>query len=236
MTTEPTTVDGIHRRTVLKRSAIATGALAAGVPLTASGEEHENDDDDRETSEEIIRQSADVLGQGPERDVVAEDGASIWRTANEILVELTMPTPEPGSYTYPSEPPEQEGEWWTDEVGDVEAFTLWVFTFNDPDECEGDECDGDDLGDPAGGGAFGVTGFVSEGGDLTLNGVVSTETEPFVMDGDPLGVPLDRPREAEVHLAVAPHGAFDPDMMPEILQTPASPGDVWWIAIFDPPH
>lgn len=248
MAEEKSPVNSVSRRTVLKGSTVGAGALAMSTSAGASGsgdgneapddeyDDEKADEPEHEPPSEIVAQTADIIGQGPEGPVVAENGATIWRTSNEILMEFSMPTPTPGEYTYPSAPPEREGEWWTDEVGEIEAFTLWAFTFNNPEKCvEPHECGEEDIGDPAGGGAFGVTGFVSDGGPLTLNGFVSTDTETFVMDGESLGVPLERPMEAEVHLAVAPHGAFDPAMMPEILQTPASPPDIWWGALFDPP-
>lgn len=224
---------GVSRRTVLKASAIGAGTLGTAVPASAGEYGGDGDSEGMDGSGEVVSETTDVFGQGPNGDVVATDGATIHRTDNEILMEVSMPTPEPGSYTYPSGPPEREGEWWTDEVGETEAFTLWAFVFDCPHRCDGD-CDSDDLGEPAGGGAFGVSGFVSAGEDLTLNGYVSTETDPFVMDGDPLGAKMTRPMDAEVHLAVAPHGAFDPAMLPQILRTPTGPGpDIWWLAVFE---
>ncbi|ELZ01044.1 hypothetical protein C482_07586 [Natrialba chahannaoensis JCM 10990] len=238
MNDELTSVDGVSRRTVLKTGAAGTGVVALSGAATADdhGTATDTRKEENEVSEEIITQTADVLGQDPDREVVAEDGAALYRTDDALVTELTMPTPVPGEYTYASEPPEREGEWWTDEPGELEAFTLWVLTFNEPEECEGGvgECGGDDLGEPAGGGGFGVDGAIPTGDQLTMNGVVTTETEVFE-NGDPIGVSLERPLEAEVHVAVAPHGAFDPNMMPEILETPVSPPDVWWTAFFDPP-
>lgn len=107
--------------------------------------------------------------------------------------------------------------------------------YDDPSGCE-TSCSGDDLGGPPDGGAFYVDGHVFDGQDLALNGIVSTDAAPFEMDGDPLGVPLERPMNAEVHLAVAPHGAFDPAMLPDQFRTPTNSGpDVWWLATFEPP-
>lgn len=243
MSTYNNPVTAVSRRTVLKASIVGAGTVGAVGSAAGSGstcgeegcdDDERDDDPDRDPDSEVVTQTTDVIGQGPDGDVVAEDGATIWRTSNEILIELSMPTPTPGEYTYPSEPAEREGEWWTDEVGELEAFTLWAFIFNNPEDCE-NGCDSGDLGEPAGGGVFGVSGAVSDGGDLTLNGFISTDTELYEADGEPMGVPLERPCEAEVHLAVAPHGAFDPDMMPEVLQTPAASVDEWWVALFDPP-
>jgi len=231
MTNDTTPPDGVSRRTVLKASAVGAGALGMSAPAAATPNENEttttSDSGERAAAVEVIAQSTDIVGQGADGDVVAEDGARIWRTANAILMEVSMPTPTPGEYTYPSAPEDKKGEWWTDEVGDLEAFTLWAFIFNNPGECE-NGCSGDDL-EASGGGVFGVTGHVFDGGDLSLYGMVTTETEPFDAGS------LTRPMEAEVHLAVAPHGAFKPEMLPAQLQTPASPPDVWWVGLFDPP-
>lgn len=161
----------------------------------------------------VTKQTEDVFGQGPGGPVVAENGATIRRTPNGISMNVSMPTPEPGSYDYPS-----PSETATDEVGSPEAFTLWAFVFNEPPAANWD-------------GAFFVAGHVVGGPNLNLSGNVSTNTEPFG------GEPLENPGGAEVHLAVAPHGALDPDLMPGQIQTPAGPGpDVWWLALFDPPN
>ncbi|MCU4752552.1 twin-arginine translocation signal domain-containing protein [Halobacteria archaeon AArc-curdl1] len=235
MTNEPRQINSISRRTVLKASAAGAGTVALSGTATANGYGITSDTDRDEACGEIVTQTVDVMGQGPDRELVAEGSATLHRTADALVAELTMPTPEPGEYTYASEPPEQEGEWFTTEPGELEAFTLWMITFNNPEQCEAGvgECGAPDL-ESAGGGAFGVNGAVPAGDQLTLSGFVTTETEVFE-NGDPLGVPLERPMEAEVHVAVAPHGAFDPAMMPAILETPVSPPDVWWVAIFEPP-
>lgn len=143
---------------------------------------------------------------------MAEGGATLRRTPHSISVELTMPTPEPGSYQYPSGP---EGGAWTDEEGPPEAFSLWVFVFDDPE-------------DPDWTAAFLGAGHIVSGPQLTLSGQISRNTEPF------LGEALSNPRGARVHLAVAPHGALDAALLPEQIQTPTQPGpDIWWLALFD---
>ncbi|WP_137287004.1 hypothetical protein [Halorussus salinisoli] len=231
----------LSRRSVLQSGAtagvFALGGVAATGATTAQRRSPANtgnkplasdDNADRVADGETVAQTTDIVGQGADGDVVAEDGAQLWRTPNAILMEVSMPTPTPGEYTYPSAPEDKKDVWWTDEAGDLEAFTLWAFTFNNPGECE-DGCSSDDFGDPAGGGVFGVTGHVFDGGTLTLNGMVTTDTETWD------GAALARPMEAEVHLAVAPHGAFEPAMLPDQLQTPASPSSIWWVALFDPP-
>lgn len=152
------------------------------------------------------------------REVYATNAASLRRTANGVQPTIKMPTPESGTYAYPD-----TDEFATvSEPGHPEGFTLWVFVF-DPDA------------DPAvvGGqempwtGAFLGAGHLVGGDTLTLRGNVSTRTDPFV------GNELENPQEAAVHLAVAPHGAVDRDIMPEQIQTPGGGPHHWWVAVFD---
>lgn len=197
---------GVSRRIVLKASAVGIGALGVMGSATAN-------------SEGVTSETADVFGQGIGGDIVAENGATLRRTKNGISMEVSMPTPEPGTYTYP-----QSGVF--SGPGHPEGFTLWAFTFNAPDACAG-ECGGDDLDQPAGGGAYFVTGHMVGGSNLTLGGHVSADSEPVV------GSALSDPQGAEVHLAVAPHGALDPELMPDQIKTPTGPGpDIWWLALF----
>lgn len=155
-------------------------------------------------------ETADVVGQGIDGSVVAEGGATIRRTANSISIHLQMPTPEPGSYVYPD--PEEFDT--VAEPGHPEGFTLWAFVFNDP---AADDWDG----------AFLVAGHLVGGDTLTLSGQVHRNTEPFVGDH------LDNTRGAKVHLAVAPHGGLDDEIMPEQIQTPGGGPQHWWFALFD---
>lgn len=163
-------------------------------------------------------ETADIVGQGPTGSVVAADGATLRRTPNGISVQVRMPTPEPGSYTYPSGP---DGGAWTDEEGTPEVFSLWCFVF-DPDH--------DPFNPPTQTwtGVFAAAGHAVAGSTLTLSGHVSTSSEPF------LGEALDNPESAAVMLAVAPHGALTAEHLPDALRTPTQPGpDIWWIATFD---
>jgi hypothetical protein len=157
----------------------------------------------------VVKETADVFGQGPWGPVVANGGATLRRTPNGISVSLSMPTPEPGTYTYPS-----SGEAFSG-PGHPEAFTLWVFVFDDPE-------------DPDWTGAFLGGGHPVGGPNLTLSGHISRTTEPFA------GERLQNPKQARVHLAVAPHGGLDPELLPAAIQTPTGPGpDIWWLALFD---
>lgn len=172
----------------------------------------------------VVRQSVDVVGQGPAGPVVAEDGATILRTANGIAARLAMPTPVPGDYLYP------DGNVFQPTVimGSPEVFTGWIFIFNDPSECS-DPCDLNDLGPtPARGGAYNFAGHAAAGSTLNLAGRVSIGDQPFA------GVPLDDPYGAEVHLAVAPHGQLQPALLPTQINTPIGMPMHWWLAIFLP--
>lgn len=163
----------------------------------------------------VTEQVADVFGQGPGGAVVAEDGATLRRTDQSISRTLSMPTPEPGSYRYPSAP--EDGSW-TDEEGPPEVFTLWCFYFPPEQDSPGGDWTG----------VYAAAGHVVGGPQLTLSSGVSTGAEPF------LGDPLEHPRDAPVRLAVAPHGALDPDLLPEALRTPTQPGpNIWWMAEFE---
>lgn len=198
--------DGVSRRRVLQTGAVTVGTLGLALPAAAS-------------SNGVITETEDVFGQGGGGPVVAEDGSTIRRSKNGISMRLSMPTPEPGTYTYP-----ESGVF--SGPGHPEGFSLWAFTFNDPAACDGG-CGGDDLGQPAGGGGYLVSGHMVGGPDLTLGGHVSKGSEPF------RGSALSDPMGAEVHLAVAPHGGLDPAKMPAQIKTPTGPGPaIWWLALF----
>lgn len=171
----------------------------------------------------VAAESADVVGQGEEGPVVSSGGATIQRNAQGISVKLTMPTPEPGSYRYPPGNAFQpEGA----QPGHPEAFSLWVFVFNYPDLCSR-PCDSNDLGDtPARGGAFNAAGHVVGGDTLQLSGRVSTNSDPF--EGSAMLVP----ETAEVHLAVAPHGELQPEVLPDQIKKPIGSPPFWWLAVF----
>lgn len=204
MSAEINRLDGVSRRTVLKASAVAVGGL--GMSGTAAAD-----------SRGMTKQVADVSGQGPGGPIVAEDGATLRRTDGNLSMRLSMPTPEPGSYTYPSGP---EGGPWTDEEGPPEVFTLWCFYFPPEQDSPGGDWTG----------VYAAAGHVVGGPRLTLSSGVSAGASPF------LGDPLEHPGDAPVRLAVAPHGALDPDLLPDALRTPTGPGpDIWWIAEFDSP-
>jgi len=170
------------------------------------------------------RQTADVIGQGPGGEVVSPNGAGIIRTGNGISAMLAMPTPTPGTYLYPDGNMFQE----TVEMGFPEVFTGWIFIFNSPADCT-DPCSGDDLTNPAArGGAYNFAGHIVGGTKLNFAGSVAIGDAPFA------GYPLDDPANAEVHLAVAPHGTVQPDLLPTQINTPIGTPAHWWLAFFLP--
>ncbi|MGW8369072.1 MAG: hypothetical protein ACWGPN_10380, partial [Gammaproteobacteria bacterium] len=73
-------------------------------------------------------ETQDVVGQGPMGPVVSEDGATLIRSPNSLTAHLTMPTPVPFSYLYPPPGPFQA----TVLMGSPEAFSGWIFIFNNP--------------------------------------------------------------------------------------------------------
>ncbi len=168
-------------------------------------------------------ETADVAHQGG-NSVYAPDGARLVRQTNGISIAVSMPTPEPGDYTYP------EGAT----AGHPEVFTLWVFVFNHPENCT-DPCDSDDTTNPdVEFGVYNAAGHASGGGNLTLAGRVGVGDEARA----PQGItphPLSNPAGAEVHLAVTSHGGLDPATLPGEFRNPTGSPlcGCWWVAIFD---
>ncbi len=174
---------------------------------------------------QVTKQTVDVVGQGPGGPVVSMNGATLRRSATGLTASLRMPTPAPGPGTYDYPPPNV----FQSEVfeGHPEVFTLWLFAFNAPEECLSIPCELADFQAGRGmGGAFGIAGHPVGGPHLRLTGHVTINSTPFG------GVPLSEPRTAEVHLAVAPHGALQPDVMPNQIKTPIGTPDHWWLAFF----
>jgi len=95
-------------------------------------------------------ETANVVGQGLAGPVVAQGGASIQRTPNGVVANLTMPTPQPGTYSNPS------GPTGSGISGHPEVFSLWVFIFFNPEECASAICGPGDLMTYAGHGADAV--------------------------------------------------------------------------------
>jgi hypothetical protein len=191
---------------------VATSLLLAGASAHGQG---------------VVRETVDIVGQSPAGPVVSVDGATLSRTKNGITIALSMPTPAPGSYDYP--PPNA----FQDTVleGHPEVFTAWAFVFNSPEDCSA-PCGSDDIGagTPARGGVYNFAGHISGGGNLQLVGHVSTGAAPL----GATHAPLDNPMGAEVHVAVAPHGTLQPDLLPTQITFPIGAPAFWWLAFFFP--
>lgn len=177
-------------------------------------------------------ETADVVGQGMAGPVVAPDGASIRRTPNGVVANLTMSTPEPGNYAYPT------GPTGSGVAGHPEAFSFWVFIFFNPEECAAAICGpGDLINDPdVIAGAFNAGGHLEGGPSLNLAGSVNKSRFSFGgANAETLGEALSMGydlADAEIHLAVAPHGALDPALLPGSISTPVGTPAFWWISIF----
>lgn len=207
----------------MRKRILATLVAAASLVATATG-----------ASAAGNWETADVVGQGLAGPLVAQDGAAILRTPNGVAASLTMSTPESGSYTYPV------GPTGSGVAGHPEAFSLWVFVFYNPEECAGAIClPGDLMNDlDVVAGAYNAGGHLEGGANLNLQGFVNKDAFTF---GGPNAETLRQAQaqgfdlaDAEIHLAVAPHGALDPDLLPGSISTPVGTPASWWLAIFSP--
>ena len=147
---------------------------------------------------------ADVMNQGG-LGVYAANGGRLVRQPGGLQASMTMPLPQPGSYVY------ADGGI----VGSPEVFTLWAFVFNYPELCSF-PCNGDDLGmdKPAKGGAYNMGGHPASGRTLSVAGRIAVGEPAFRWAA------LEAPATAEVHLAMAPHGALDPALLPNEFAHP----------------
>lgn len=176
-------------------------------------------------------ETEDIFGQGMGGPTVAVNGAKINRSATGVSASVTMATPVPGSYSYPRTPTS------SGVAGHPEAFSLWVIVFFNPEACIG-ECDMPDVvGNPnvvAGG--YNGGGHLVSGPKLTLSGRVNAQSATFGgPNAESIAYALANGysfANADIHLAVAPHGALAPELLPEQLTTPAGGPPQWWMAIF----
>jgi hypothetical protein len=160
---------------------------------------------------------------------VAELGATVIRTKNGVSIALTMPTPMPGSYSYP---PPNAFQTIAPAPGTPEVFTGWAFIFNEPENCAvPHECIPPGDFAAARGGVHNYAGHaISGSGTLNLVGHISVGEPRF---GGPFG--LEDPVGAEIHLALAPHGVLLPELLPDQIKTPVGSPPFWWLALFRAP-
>lgn len=213
-----------RRRWLLAGALIVGTGAAAILALTLSSTDDE-------------AQTADVTGQGGEGAMLASDGARLMRRPDGLYVEFDVPSPEPGSYAYPtadmvppwgiSQPPVSPGASDAPEV-----FTVWLVAFNDGSLCTDGQCDADDVGADtlAQGGMYQLDGRVAVGGQLHFMGNIRLGQEPLS------GAPLVDPEQAEVHLFMAPHGrALSGADAERQLNGPVGNPSLWWAARFAGP-
>jgi hypothetical protein len=177
-----------------------------------------------------LAETTDVVGQGPMGAVVSAEGARLIRAPNGINISVVMPTPAPFSYTYPPPNGFQPDVY----QGAPEVFTGWAFIFNYPDQCSDGICGSDDFGPdkPAKGAAYNFAGHIVGGSTLRLSGRIGVGDAPFPAVP---GAPLENPQGAEVHIAIAPHGSLQPDLLPSQIGTPIGNSSHWWLALFFAP-
>jgi hypothetical protein len=177
-------------------------------------------------------EQADIVGQGADGPVVSAGGAEIRRGVNGLTAKVSLATPEPGSYVYP------QGPTASGIPGHPEAFSLWVFIFFNPESCDG-ACDGPDLqaNPDVIAGAFNAGGHLVGGPKLTISGKANGQSTVFggpnaetIAEALDLGFSISG---AEIHLAVAPHGALDPVLLPQAIKTPVGNPTFWWLAFFE---
>jgi hypothetical protein len=181
-------------------------------------------------------EAEDIFGQGLAGPTVAVNGAQINRGASGVTASVTMPTPEPGTYLYPISATS------SGVAGHPEAFSLWVFLFFNPEECAVPGVCGpaDLMNDPdVVAGAFNAGGHLAAGPTLTMSGRITAKTPSFGNDlgnAETIGEALAQGytiADAEIHIAVAPHGALAPELLPAQIKTPPGPPAFWWLAIFN---
>lgn len=175
------------------------------------------------------RTQADVQNQGG-GGVYAEQAATLDRSSTSLKVQWHIPTPEPGSYSYPTPDMVPPGAPLHPpiEAGRPEVFTLWAFVFDHPEGCT-DPCDFDDLGDTsAHGSVYQLDGTIAHGARISMSNGIDVGDAPIV------GLGLENPLGAEVHVAMAPHGkAREGAELKQQLGSSVGTPAHWWAAIFD---
>lgn len=199
------------RRVIALGIAVVASIGAFGIAVDAGGGGH------------TTSQKADVAEQGG-GDVYQHNGAKLIRTDHSVEAKWKVPTPTPGSYTYPDPAPTHPPI----EPGYPEVFTLWMFVFDNPELCSDGVCDGNDIGDtPARGSVYQADGEIAYQHQVRMGGKVRLGQTPLA------GLGLSNPLGAEVHVAMAPHGqATDGDGLITQLNTGAGSPPFWFTAFF----
>ncbi len=226
---------GVFRRLPSAMSLALATALAFPAATTAQPEP--------ELAVGVENEPLTQLGEEP---TLRAEEALLTRYEDRLVFEIRMDTPDPGTYIYPDEVPEAR-------KAPPEVFTAWAFVFNNPEHCVGDVdwdwCAGEDFTEAVQAGVYGVAGHVSsidhEGasfildratdGQMILRGEITIGDPPWPdLPPGETTYPLSNPLEAEVHVAIAPHGQIDPATIATELYSPAgNPNcDCWWVSFF----
>lgn len=204
----------------IRRRRSAPLALVAALALALASAGPAIGDDTKET--------ADVSNQGgPMSGVYAEEAAVLTRQTDGISIGVSIPVPQPDTYSYPSGAT----------PGSPEVFTGWAFVFNNPEQCIVPfSCSSPDLFVPAvAAGVYNFAGHpVGAGGNLVLTGHIQVGQPATGPPGSTMA-PLSNPEGAHVHMAIAPHGQLNPALMPDQARTPIGSLSNWWIALFEEP-
>jgi hypothetical protein len=175
-------------------------------------------------------------GQGGD-GVWANDAVTLERQADGLVVTLSAPRPDPGSYSYPpaetpaGEPTPMPGP------GETEVFTLWIFIFNHPVECKDpnvcrmvDIVPDSETGESpkADGAIYQLDSIIADGDWLDMAGTISVGSPSNV------GATLTDPLCAHVHIGMAPHGRAlsGADLERQLSDAVGNP-DFWWPAQFE---
>jgi hypothetical protein len=234
-----------HERNTMKSIRFtASLALAATLALSAVNLSFAADGDMGKTADRVTNDPTAASGD----ELLLAENVRLTRSEDGIGIEMKLITPEAGSYTYPETiPGERQAQ--------PEAFTGWVFVFNNPELCKtnpGTEfpCGGEDFNDEVKAGAYNFSGTLNQlhqvsGGELQLNPF----SDGYVVLNGEIGVgqeqrppvaqqvsthPLENPMGAAVHVAIAPHGQLDATTLPDELYIPVgNPAcECWWVATF----
>ena len=224
-------------RLVAVTTAAAALVVTGAIPTVAATGEHADSVENLPT----------IASGGP--DLLVIENTMLERSADGLTITVTIPTPEPRSYTYPEGVPLERQAY-------PEAFTGWVGIFNHPELCTTSEtppfCGAGDRNDEVKWGMYHFAGHassltlvdgearpdVSSDGMLVLHGSVDVGDQFRDMPGNRPDIPkyaLENPEGAEVHVLIAPHGQFDYSNETELMDpTGNSKCDCRWISKFSP--
>ncbi|MFV2000747.1 MAG: hypothetical protein ACC654_10335 [Acidimicrobiia bacterium] len=178
-----------------------------------------------------------ALGAQGGDGVWSNDAVTLERREDRLVVTLSAPRPDPGTYNYP--PPETPAGDPTPMPGpgETEVFTLWMFLFNHPPDCKDpnvcrmvDILPDAETGEPpaAEGAIYQLDGIIADGDWLEMSGEITVGSPSAA------GAILDDPYCAHVHIGMAPHGrALSGADLEEQLSNAIGNPDFWWAAQFE---